>query len=227
MPAKLCILQNAAFEGPGVLQEWADARGVPATTYAAFAGAPLPSPSEFTHLALLGSPNSVNEIDSLPWIRNEANLLRTSLDAGKKILGICFGSQLLARALGAEVKPGPRPEVGWHPFTAEGMECKLFQWHGECFTLPPGTTPFGSSPAYPLQGFWWKNQALAIGAHPEITPELVATFIQQGWSEEWLARQKDLNYVHQPERMLADSQALMAQSRAFAFQLFDHWAALP
>lgn len=226
MPAKLCILQNAAFEGPGVLQEWADARGVPAETFAAYEGVPLPSPGDFTHLAMLGSPNSVNEIDTLSWIRSEAKLLEESLRAGKKILGICFGSQLLARALGAEVKPGPRPEVGWHPFTANGEQCKLFQWHGECFTLPQGATAFGSSPAYPLQGFWWQKQALAIGAHPEITPELVATFIQQGWSEEWLSRQKDLSFVQNPERMLAETPALMAQSRAFAFHLFDGWAAL-
>lgn len=96
----------------------------------------------------MGGPMGVCDSDRFPWMDHETQLIAQCIRQGKKILGICLGAQLIARALGAGVYPNPAKEIGWHPVTrsaaAQEAEFKsllpqsfyAFHWHGDTYDLP-------------------------------------------------------------------------------------------
>ncbi|AQR73528.1 glutamine amidotransferase [Sphingomonas sp. LM7] len=120
-------------------------------------------------LVVLGGPMGVYEEDIHPFLTQELQLIATRIAAGKPILGICLGAQLIARAAGGRVYPGPAKEIGFAPIslTSEGAASPLgyvapdqpvLHWHGDTFDLPEGATLLASTDAY-------ANQAFAIGAN--------------------------------------------------------------
>ena len=186
----LAILQNADFEGPGALPEWALAEGFAVRIYRAFEGE-LPEVDSFSHLVVLGTPHSVHDIPGLPWLLRERNLVRAAVAGARSVLGICFGAQLLADLFGGEVKVGDRAEIGWFPFPSAPWPAgysavgqgDLFQWHREHFSLPPGCDGLGVSGAGYLAGFSRGPRVLGISGHLEITPALVDGYIACCWSD--------------------------------------------
>ncbi len=142
-------------------------------------------------LILMGGPMSAN--DDLAYLRAELELIERAAHKGLPILGICLGSQLIAKALGARVRVYVNrvKEIGWYPIewteAAErdalhsglrGSET-VFHWHGETFDLPAGAELLASSPAC-------RNQAYRVGAniygfqyHLEVTPEMIADWLDQ------------------------------------------------
>ncbi|MGZ3694007.1 MAG: type 1 glutamine amidotransferase [Bdellovibrionota bacterium] len=238
MASSFVILQNADFESPGLLLEWAEKKKLPVTVVKVFEGEAFPDAGEISHLAILGSPHSVNEMKTVPWIASEAQYVVSCLRGGKKVLGICFGAQLLAHLLGGTVKVGAHSEVGWHQLEIAkdknlsalsplaGKSFPLFQWHRDIFTLPNGATAFGKSAATALQGFEWKDHVLAMSGHPEITPALVKAFIDKCWTAEWYRKQTNTKFIQQPEQMLAEAERHLKGNSKMIFELFDRWSRL-
>src|SRR5256885_16926195 len=95
-------------EGPGTLAPFLGDFRLART----FAGDPVPADADA--LVVLGGGMGAYEEDRLPHLADEIRLLRRCLDRGRPVLGICLGSQLLAKAAGAEVAKASRPEVGFH-----------------------------------------------------------------------------------------------------------------
>lgn len=226
---KLLILQNCDFEMPGVLLEWAKGRKVFFEIVRAYEQR-LPA-GDFSHLVLLGSPNSVTEMDRLPWLKAEAEFARVFMEEGKRVLGICLGAQVIAHLLGGKVTPGPHAEVGWHKVEGTGdlPPTVLFQWHREIFSLPPGAKPFGASAATPLQGFWKGDNILALAGHPEIDPGLVKEYIDLCWSEEWYAAEAEAGrakFIQRPEEMILQAELRIAESRGPIYSWLDRWAGI-
>ena len=213
----LCILQNADFEGPGALIDWAIARGHRFKVVLAYAGEKVSD--SFTHLVILGTPRSVHDLASIPWLCEEAQLVRQALFEGKYILGICFGAQLLAHLHGGTVSAGPHAEIGWHP----APEVNFFQWHRETYSVPATFQAFGKSAAGYPAGFS-KGRVVAITGHPEITPALIETFIERCWNESWYQAEKEKGHTRfvQPPSALRAS----AINPEEAFRFFDAWAIL-
>jgi len=132
-------------------------------------------------LVVLGGPISAYQEHAYPFVTDELRLLERRLAADLPTLGICFGAQLMARALGAKVYPGPRKEIGWAPLhlSEAGQRSCLAQlgnsktpvlhWHGDTFDLPTGATHLASTPAYPNQAFAWGTRSLALQCHAEVT----------------------------------------------------------
>lgn len=129
---------------------------------------------------VLGGPIGVYEDAAYPFIRDELQLLRARLAAGRPTLGICLGCQMIALALGARVYPGGHKEIGWKPLrlTEAGQHSPLsafadqtpvLHWHGDTFDLPEGATLLASSNLYPHQAFLWGSCALALQFHIETT----------------------------------------------------------
>lgn len=165
------------------------ARGASVRYTRFFAGERPPKPEAFDFLVVLGGPMGVYEEGEHPWLPSEKVALKAALDAGKPVLGLCLGAQLLADALGAKVAPGAHREIGWwpvervhaaavHPVAACFPErFSTFHWHGDTFAIPDGATPLFRSAACANQGFVWKDRAVALQFHPEITPEAISAWI--------------------------------------------------
>ncbi|MCJ1696666.1 glutamine amidotransferase-related protein [Rathayibacter caricis] len=136
----------------------------------------------------LGSSAGVYETARHPFISPEIALLQERLHHRRPTLGICFGAQLIAAALGREVRPGPTREVGFRRVdpTDAGMRSPLrhlagvpvMQWHGDTFDLPAGTTLLASSDAYAVEAFGIDEWLLGVQFHPELSGAMAA-----GWLE--------------------------------------------
>lgn len=132
-------------------------------------------------LIVLGGPIGAYEDASYPFLNDELRLLERRLGADQPTLGICLGAQLMARALGARVYPGPRKEIGWAKlsFTPEGLDSPLrflgggevLHWHGDTFGLPARALRLASTHLYENQAFSWRDAALALQFHAEVTAE--------------------------------------------------------
>ncbi len=132
-------------------------------------------------MIILGGPIGAYEEDSYPFLLPELKIIEQRLQADRPLLGICLGSQLMARALGAAVYPGGIKEIGWKPIhlTAAGQGSVLgcleastpvLHWHGDTFDLPQGSIHLASSELYEPQAFAYERSALALQFHLEVTP---------------------------------------------------------
>jgi GMP synthase (glutamine-hydrolysing) len=138
-------------------------------------------------VVVLGGPIGVYEEDQYPFLHDELVALRARLDTGRPTLGICLGAQLIAKALGAKVAPGPQKEIGWGPIAlseagrasvlAPFDGVPVLHWHGDNAALPPGAIGLASTPACPVQAFAIGRTVLALQFHIEADPARI---------EQWL-----------------------------------------
>jgi len=130
-------------------------------------------------LVVLGGPIGAYEEELYPFLTDELRLIEERLAAGRPVLGICLGSQLMARALGARVYPGRGKEIGWAPLeltdagrasclAALGDDTPVLHWHGDTFDLPEGAGLLASTPRYLNQAFAWERHGLALQCHIEV-----------------------------------------------------------
>ncbi|MBI2981359.1 MAG: gamma-glutamyl-gamma-aminobutyrate hydrolase family protein [Deltaproteobacteria bacterium] len=139
-------------------------------------------------LILLGGPQSVTEINKYGWMQKELLLIREALRQKMPVLGVCLGSQLLARAAGAQVKKGPKREIGWgqikfddwfskrNPLTFQldlARRHTVFHWHGDTFDLPVEGYRLAWNENYPFQMFCYQGNAVGIQFHPEMTEAMI------------------------------------------------------
>ncbi len=133
-------------------------------------------------LVVLGGPIGAYEEDVYPFLKDELHIIDNRLKQALPVLGICLGSQLMARALGANVYPGSRKEIGWGPITLtdsggesclsglEDVDGQVLHWHGDTFDLPEGATLLASTDIAPNQAFSWDLKALGLQFHLEVLP---------------------------------------------------------
>ncbi len=169
-------LQHVAFEGPGVFRQGLKVRGYSVRS-TLVPSEELPQDSG-DFLLIMGGPMSVNDSD--PWIAEEMQFVKAALNNGIPVLGICFGSQLLAKALGGSVAPGPCFEIGMVSVTLtdEGKvdpvfsqwpsTFQVFQWHGEGISLPPEIPSLVASTDFCVQAFRARERCYGLLFHLEI-----------------------------------------------------------
>lgn len=131
-------------------------------------------------LVVLGGPISVEDEERFPWLIDEVALIRQRLDSQQPLLGICLGAQLMARALGARVRPMGVKEIGFSPLTltaagqgtalAELGSQPMLHWHGDQFELPVGMTSLAATAICPHQAFSPHAKVLGLQFHPEVDP---------------------------------------------------------
>lgn len=133
-------------------------------------------------VVILGGPIGVYETDDYPFLASEIALIEYRLSRNLPTLGICLGSQLMAKALGSRVYKGAVKEIGWGTvkLTAHGVSSCLsslqddnsvvLHWHGDSFDLPPGATRLASNENYENQAFAYGDTALALQFHLEADP---------------------------------------------------------
>jgi GMP synthase-like glutamine amidotransferase len=179
------VFQHVPFEGLGALEPWLAARGATLATTRFFAGDPIPPLQSYDWLVAMGGPMSVNDEATLPWLVAEKRAVAAAIEAGRTVVGVCLGAQLVASALGAEVGPNREREIGWfeiertaeaaaHPLGAAlPPRAEVFHWHGETFELPPGAVHLARSAACDAQAFAVGRRVLAMQFHLDTRPEMV------------------------------------------------------
>ena len=169
-------LQHVPFEGPGAFANALAKRGV-GIDYSLVPKDGLPT-DRGDLLIVMGGPMSVNDPD--PWIAEETAFIRSALLANTPVIGVCLGSQLMAKALGAPIRSGKALEIGMTPvrlteagrtdpvFAACPEVFDVFEWHGEVFDLPDGCVPLAGSDIAPLQAFRYGTRAYGLLFHVEM-----------------------------------------------------------
>jgi GMP synthase-like glutamine amidotransferase len=195
------IVKNVSSEGPGTIGDHLRTANVPFACVDLEQGHSLPAIDAFTHLIIMGGPMAVYEMDRTPYLRDEAGFIEQAVKAGKHVLGVCLGAQMLAHVLGARVYPGGQKEIGWYDveLTDEGLAdscmtelavdgektAQVFQWHGDTFDLPAGAVRLSSSELYPNQAFRYSDRVYALQFHIEVTPGIVSG---------WLGNEKGIDF---------------------------------
>jgi len=185
------VFQHVAAEPLGTLDALLRARGH-RIRFINFHHEPNASPNldRYRGLIVLGGPMNVEDRHRLSHLEKEVQLIRQAVAAGKPVLGICLGAQLLAHALGAEVRPNGASEIGWHeiqvtsagevdPVLAplRGLE-RVFQWHSYTFQLPKEAELLATGEICKHQAFRYGENAYGFQFHLEVDAPLVHRWLE-------------------------------------------------
>ena len=224
---KIHVLQHNAFEGPAYISEWAAKHQHTMTFTKFFEAFSIPFPSDIDLLIVLGGSMSVNDTENYPWICDEKDYIHQMIRKGCKVLGICLGAQMIARAMGADVFPNQLKEIGWFPirknhqakldfFTEIPDELLAFHWHSDTFELPGGAERIFSSKACENQGFILNKNVYALQFHWEVTVESVQQMI------EFCGDDIGEGKFVQPAKTLLDKPENFMEVNKLLEQLLDH-----
>lgn len=187
---RIHYLQHVPFEGPAYIGEWAGRNGHELSGTALYNGGTPPDPAGFDCLVVMGGPMGVDDISQYAWLAPEKRFIEAAIHAGKQVLGICLGAQLIAQVLGARVFRNKEKEIGWYPVTvtATAGQAKMggifpetfqaFHWHGDTFDLPAGAVHLARSEACRHQAFSCGENILALQFHLESTRESIDLLIE-------------------------------------------------
>ncbi len=183
-PPNLLVVKHVPWEGPHRVLDAFD--GLEVRTVEPLSGDPLPARGDVAGAIVMGGPMNVDEVDRHPGLGVEREWLAAAVGEGMPVLGICLGAQLLARALGARVMAGKRPEIGFDEIEVHDPEdpivgplaprTNVLHWHGDVFDLPEGARRLASSPQTENQAFRLGN-AWALLFHPEADAALVEAWL--------------------------------------------------
>jgi GMP synthase-like glutamine amidotransferase len=181
-------LQHVPFEGLGSIEIWLQNAGFEITSTKLFESGGLPEVDEVDLLVIMGGPMSVNDEEDYPWLVEEKAFVKSVIDVGKPVLGICLGAQLIASSLGAEVLPNSEKEIGWFPIQAVNTnnqsafqfpkQADVFHWHGETFKLPPGAIRLAESNVCENQAFQVSTNVIGLQFHLETTSSSAQAIVE-------------------------------------------------
>ncbi|NML20538.1 type 1 glutamine amidotransferase [Pseudoflavitalea sp. G-6-1-2] len=217
------FIQHVPFESPGFLLNWAASKQHSTGFTKLYEEAVFPSPQSLDWLVVMGGPMGVHDEAEFSWLAAEKTFIRECIDAGKKVLGICLGSQLIADVLGARVYRNPEKEIGWmpvsvlhpeHPLT-QGFPSSVtvFHWHGDTFELPSNAIRLFETAACANQGYVIGNNFAALQFHMEVDAPLAQQMLQHGREELTDAPfiQSEATILHLTETHAAATQAYFAK----------------
>ncbi|MDP9102059.1 MAG: type 1 glutamine amidotransferase [Actinomycetota bacterium] len=233
MAARALVVTHTGSEGPGTLATWLPSAGLELEVIEPWRGEELPRTLSHAALVVMGGPQQAYDDGSATWLAQTKELIRSAVGAGRPVLGICLGAQLLAEATGGRVEPGGHgPELGARlvakrdaaeqdpvfgtvPFTPP-----VIQWHWDTVVeLPPGALLLASSTRYAHQAFRVGTNAYGLQFHVETPPEMVRGWVQ---ADEAGVRAAGL----EPDGVLSGALAVLPEIEEVWRPAVSRWAAL-
>jgi GMP synthase-like glutamine amidotransferase len=198
----ILFIKHVDIEGPETLGVHFEKNGFDLSVVDLHRAGKLPTELEgIDAVVSLGGPMNVYEEEKYPFLKDEDVFLKEILKAKVPFLGICLGSQLLAKAAGGRVIRSPQQEIGWFDITlrAHGIRDPLFaglspvmevyQWHGDMCVVPPGSVHLAFSDRCPVQAFRVGTNAYGLQFHAEITDKSIDEWSRDYAPEKQLERQ--------------------------------------
>ncbi|EOJ9649155.1 type 1 glutamine amidotransferase [Enterobacter roggenkampii] len=203
------------FEAPGAYEIWGKSRGCSLSYTRVYQGDPLPEELGGTDLLIImGGPQSpATTREECPWFDAQAEkaLISRAIEAGKTVIGVCLGSQLIGEALGAAFCHSPEKEIGKFPvrLTDAGKANPLFEgfgsvlnvghWHNDMPGLTPQAKVLAYSEGCPRQIVQYSERVYGFQCHMELTPEVVELLIEHSQND--LLRAGEFRFVETAEKL--------------------------
>ena len=203
------------FEAPGAYEIWGKNRGCSMSYSRVYQGDPLPEDLQSTDLLIImGGPQSpATTLQECPWFdaQAEIRLIGRAIEAGKTVIGVCLGSQLIGEALGAAFCHSPEKEIGKFPvrltdagkanplFEDFGHELNVGHWHNDMPGLTPQAKVLAYSEGCPRQIVQYGERVYGFQCHMELTPEVVELLIEHSQND--LSRAAEFRFVETAEKL--------------------------
>jgi GMP synthase (glutamine-hydrolysing) len=226
---RVLFIQNGEQDHPGLFAKVLRDRGIALDIVNAGCGEPTPTDLHpWAGIAVGGGGMSAYETDRYPFLRDEEALIRSARAAGKPLIGMCLGAQLMAGALGGRVFPNRAKEIGFFDvrFTSAAESDPLWngtptfqpvQWHGDTFSLPPGAVLLASSDLTENQLYRLDGATYGLQFHLEIDEPVLTEMVET--DDGWLLQ----NGVD-PQQFLREARVAIPKVESIARAVFGRWA---
>lgn len=179
-------------EHAGTLADYMNAHKITFRPVRLYAGEKLPDDVTKVRAALImGGPMNVYEEEKFPFLKDEGIFIKKLIAANVPTLGVCLGSQLIAKALGAKVMKAKKPEIGWMDIaltnerrsdalfrTVSGTQLRVLQWHEDTFELPRGAVHLAASADVPNQAFSFNEFIYGLQFHIEVDEAILKNWFK-------------------------------------------------
>jgi GMP synthase (glutamine-hydrolysing) len=221
------VIQNCAAESAGTIVDYLSSRTMPFSLVRSYEGVPLPATDEISAVINLGCPYSVTTYQNHQFLKDLFNFVSTTVRTDTPYLGICFGGQMLARVLGAEVRPNKVKEIGTSTvrltdggksdplFDSFDSSFPVFQWHSDTFKIPFGAAQLAEGDLCANQAFRTGRQ-VALQFHLETRPADVAL-----WCDQYANELAEVNV--KKSDLLADYDRYASQITNLSFKFLDNF----
>jgi GMP synthase (glutamine-hydrolysing) len=228
---RVLFIQNGEQDRPGLFAKVLRDHGVALDIVEAGCGEKIPTDLDrWAGIAVGGGGMSAYETERYPFLRDEETLIRSARAAGKPLLGMCLGAQLMAGALGGKVFPNQAKEIGFYDvrFTPAAADDFLWQghttfrpvqWHGDTFSLPPGAVRLASSDLTENQLFRLDDTSYGLQFHLEIDEPVLTEMVET--DDGWLPQ----NGVD-PQQFLREARVAIPKVEPIARSVFGRWLKL-
>lgn len=227
---RIHYFQHVPFEGLGMIAAWAAERGhTIEKTMLYDPNHHFPALDDYDALIVMGGSMGVYDEAEHPWLFAEKQHIRSAIDAGKSVLGVCLGAQLIAAALGAKVAPHTHKEIGWFPvaitdeaaghpiLSGLNQAMTVFHWHGDRFDIPEGAIHLMCSEACDNQAFLY-NKVLGLQFHLEMDEAAINSIIAVCGDE-----LKTNRWIQSAEAIRHKTTAM--QTERPLYRVLDNWVA--